>query len=257
MSWGRSAVMGEEQRPLINNELHRNETELQDRRKTWYFIAPESKLADVYNMLHLPYTAMALSLVLSGAALAPQVHTDRVIGALLAYFFGLGIGAHALDQLEPGGSHYVEKLSRSELAALSVLGLAAGVTIGLYFALTVTKWLIPLIAAGAFFAVAYPLPSRVAGGLFHNDLTFSVAWGFLPFLTSYLVNTVELAVAPVAAGFLAALAAWAEIRLSRRARALRKEGSPAATYEGLERELKMLVMTTCTVSLLLAVARLA
>jgi hypothetical protein len=229
---------------------------LQGRRKTWYFIASDSKLADVYNILHLPYTAMALSLVLAGAAVAPQVHVDRVLGALVAYFFGLGVGAHALDQLEPGGSHYVERLSRSELAAMSVLGLTVGVAVGLYFALTVTEWLVPLIAAGVFFAIAYPMPSQVAGGLFHNDLTFSFSWGFLPFLTSYFVNSVELNVAPVAAGFLAALAAWAEIRLSRRARALRKEGSPAATYEGLERKLKILVVTTCTVSLMLVVARL-
>jgi hypothetical protein len=228
---------------------------LQDRRQTWYFVASGTKLADVYNILHLPYTAMVLGFVLAGAATAPQLHADRIAGALLAYFIGLGIGAHALDQLEPGGSSYVRRLSRSELEALAVFGLGGAAAVGLYFAFTVTVWLVPFIAAGLFFAVAYPLPSRVGGRLFHNEPGFSFSWGFLPFVTSYFVNSVSLTPFAVVGGLVAALAAAVEIRLSRRARNARKDGIPAAEYEGPERGLKVLVASTCCVAILLMVAR--
>ena len=230
---------------------------MQAGRKTWYFVAPGSKLGDVYNILHLPYTAMVLAFVLAGGVTAPQVHLDRIGAALAAYFVGLGIGAHALDQLELGGSRYVEMLSGRELAIMAVLGLCGAAAIGLYYALAVTAWLLPLIGAGLFFAVAYPLPSRMGNGLFHNELSFSFAWGFLPFVTGYFVESAMLTPFAIGAGAVAALAAAVEIRMSRRARAARKEGLPAVAFEGPERRLKILVMSTCAVALLLAAARLA
>jgi len=218
-------------------------------------VSTGSKLADVYNMLHLPYTAMVLGFVVSGAAIAPQVHLDRLAGALLAYFVGLGIGVHALDQLEPGGSSYVERLSESELTAMALLGLAVAAGIGFYFAITVTDWMIPLIIASLFFAVAYPLPSRVGGGLFHTPLSFSFAWGFLPLITSYIVESVSLTPLAVAAGGVAALAAAVELRLSRRARAARKRGV-SDEFKRHERGLKVLVVSTCSVAILLMAVRL-
>jgi len=219
-------------------------------------VTPESKLRDLYNILHLPYTAMVLAFVLAGAAAAPHIHLDRLAGTLLAYFVGLGIGVHALDQLEPAGSHYVERLGSHELVVMAILGLGGAAAIGLYFTTTVTEWLFPLIAAGLFFAVAYPLPSRVGHGWFHNDLSFSFSWGFLPLVTSYFVNSVELTPLAVGAGTLAALAAAAEIRLSRRARAARKEALPGASFGHLESELKLLVTATCSVALLMTAAKL-
>lgn len=225
--------------------------------KTWYFLEPKSKFADVYNILHLPYTAMALSIVLAGAAVSPAPHLDRVAGSLGAYFFGLGFGAHALDQLEPHGSHYVEKLSRSDLAVIGGAGLGLGVAVGVYFSLTVTLLLIPLTLAGAFFAVAYTLPSRVARGAFHNNLSFAFSWGVLPFFTSYFVNSLEVSAVEAAGCAVAGLAAWGEIRLSRRARALRSHGTLDPELHGVELRLKLLVAATCAASMTLALYRLA
>jgi len=228
----------------------------QGTRQTWYFVAPESKLDDLYNILHLPYTTMLLAFVAIGAAVSPAFHPDRLAAALVAYFLGLGIGAHSVDQLEPHGSHYVKKMSSRELAWSAALGLAGGTAIGSYYALTLTPWLVPLILANLFFAIAYPLPSRVAGGLFHNNLTFAFAWGFLPLLTSYFANSLTLASAGVIACLPAGAAAWAEIRLSRRARSARKEGLSAVHYRWPEKALKLLVASTCSIALLLVVGRL-
>jgi hypothetical protein len=93
--------------------------------------------------------------------------------------------------------------------------------------------------------------------MFHNDLSFSFSWGFLPFVTSYFVNSATLTPFAVGFGTLAALAAAAEIRLSRRARNARKEDLPAVTFERPERNLKLLVASTCSLALLLTVVRLA
>ena len=225
-------------------------------RQAWYFVPSQSKLGDLYNILHLPYTVMLLALVAIGAVVSPEFHSDRLAATVAAYFLGLGIGAHALDQLEPHGSHYVKKMGGRELGGIGIIGLVGGAAIGLFYALTLTLWLVPFILVGLFFAVAYPLPSRVGGGLFHNDLSFSFAWGFMPFVTSYFVNSLALTPAGVALGIPAAAAAWGEIHLSRRARVARREGLPATSYEGTEKALKLLVASTCLIAVLLLFTRL-
>jgi hypothetical protein len=229
---------------------------LRGTRETWYFVESRSKLGDLYNILHLPYTAMLLALVVIGATVSPGLHLDRLAATIGAYFLGLGIGAHAIDQLEPGGSLYVKKMGSDELVGLAVVGLVGGTAIGLYYALTLTPWLVPFILVNLFFAIAYPLPSRAAGGLFHNNLSFAFAWGFLPFLTSYFVNSLALTAGSVVLGLPAAAVAWGEIRLSRRARMARKEGSPTADHEGPEKALRLLVVSTCSIALLLLIGRL-
>lgn len=199
---------------------------------------------------------MLLALVMVGAAVSPGFHLDRLAATIVAYFLGLGIGAHALDQLEPRGSHYVKKMRNKELAGIAAVGLAGGTAIGFYYAFTLTLWLVPFILVNLFFAIAYPLPSRVLGGLFHNNLGFAFAWGFVPFLTSYFVNSLVLTLAGLLLGLPAAAVAWSEIQLSRRSRMARKEGSPDVNYGGSETALKLLVLSTCTVALILLVGRL-
>ncbi len=54
---------------------------------------------DYVTLLHPPYTAWHLSYVVMGAALAPQFEWDRLLAALAAFFLGMGVGAHALDEL--------------------------------------------------------------------------------------------------------------------------------------------------------------
>ena len=54
---------------------------------------------DLVTLLHPPYTAWHLSYVALGAAAAPVVHVDRLLAALGAFFLAVGIGAHALDEL--------------------------------------------------------------------------------------------------------------------------------------------------------------
>ena len=224
-------------------------------RQNWYFVPPTSRLGDVYNMLHVPYTAMLLAFVAIGASVAPELHPDRLAAALVAYFLGLGIGAHAVDQLEPNGTHYVKRLGERDLKWLAALGLAGGTLVGVYYIFALTVWLAPLVAVNLFFALAYPLPSRVAGGLFHNNTSFAFAWGFLPAFTSYFAGSLAVASTGLVASALTGFVAWTEIRLSRGAREARKEGLDRNRYTQSESALKLLVLGTCLAGAVMVSAR--
>lgn len=225
--------------------------------RTWYFVAPTSKARDLYNLLHLPYTAMELSFVGIGALVAPEVHVDRLPATQVAYFLGLAVAAHALDQLEPQGSHYVERLTRRELAAMAGGGLSGALAIGAYYAVSVTPLLIPFMGVGVFFAFAYTLPSYVAHGIFHNNLSFALSWGFMPFLTSYFINSLSITPQSFLFAVPITLAAWVEIVLSRSARRARLDAMPTIRHQRPETLLKLLVLLVCALALGLGAIRLA
>jgi hypothetical protein len=89
-----------------------------------------SKLRELYTIIHLPYTSMVLSYVLLGAAVSPSFYPNRVILTLLAYFLGLGLSAHALNELH--ARHWGEALSKRELEILFLMPLIGATLIGTY-----------------------------------------------------------------------------------------------------------------------------
>ena len=54
---------------------------------------------DLVTLLHPPYTAWHLSYVALGAAAAPRCTPTGSLAALGAFFLAVGVGAHALDEL--------------------------------------------------------------------------------------------------------------------------------------------------------------
>src|SRR5205085_11041084 len=91
---------------------------------------------NLITLLHPPYTAWHLSYVALGAAAAPQFHPDRLWAALGAFALAVGISAHALDELN--GRPLRTELSRPALIALSIVGLAGAVAIGVLGVVTVS-----------------------------------------------------------------------------------------------------------------------
>jgi hypothetical protein len=173
---------------------------------------------DLITLLHPPYTAWHLSYVAIGAAAAPHLYGDRLAAALGAFFLGVGVCAHALDELN--GRPLGTRLSDRLLVGLAVVGLAGAVAIGVAGAATVSLSLVPFVAAGAFIVVAYNL--ELFGGRFHSDFWFAAAWGAFPALTGYWVNAQELraqGVLVVAACFMLTVA---QRRLSTPVRDLRR-----------------------------------
>jgi hypothetical protein len=123
-----------------------------------------------------------------GAAAAPALHAGRLVAALGAFFLGVGVCAHALDELH--GRPLRTRLSDRTLIALAVVSLAGAVGIGAVGVATVSLSLAVFVAAGAFIVVAYNL--ELFGGRFHSDTWFAVAWGAFPALTSYWANALTL-----------------------------------------------------------------
>src|SRR5215211_833702 len=124
---------------------------------------------DLVTLLHPPYTAWHLSYVALGAAAAPTLHGDRLAAALGAFFLGVGVCAHALDELH--GRPLGTRLSDRALLWLAVVALAGAVAIGGVGVVTVSLTLVPLVLAGAFIVVAYNL--ELFGGRFHSDAWFA------------------------------------------------------------------------------------
>src|SRR6476659_11389166 len=81
---------------------------------------------DLVTLLHPPYTAWHLSYVAIGAAVAPTLHGDRLAAALGAFFLAVGVGAHALDELNgrPLGTRLSDRVLIG-LAAVSIVGAVA------------------------------------------------------------------------------------------------------------------------------------
>jgi hypothetical protein len=174
---------------------------------------------DAITLLHPPYTAWHLSYVALGTAAVPGViHDDRLAAALGAFFLAVGIGAHALDELN--GRPLRTRLSRGVLIALGAGGVLGGVAIGVVGIVVVSPLLIPLVVAGGLIAPAYNL--ELARGRFHSDFWFALAWGAFPAFTGYFVQTLNVRAEGVAVAAACFLLSLAQRRLSTPVRELRR-----------------------------------
>jgi hypothetical protein len=173
---------------------------------------------DLVTLLHPPYTAWHLSYVALGAAAAPTLHAYRLWAALGAFFLAVGISAHALDEFN--GRPLGTALSRRALIALAAPALVGAVAIGAIGIVVVSPWLVPLVLVGPLLVLAYNL--ELAGGRFHNDTWFALAWGGFPAFTGYFSNALTVRPAGVLVTAACCLLSVAQRRLSTPARALRR-----------------------------------
>lgn len=174
---------------------------------------------DYVTLLHPPYTAWHLSYVVVGACLAAVVDWWVLGLTVLAFGLAMGIGAHALDELN--GRPLATRIPSRVLAGAAVVSIAAAVAIGIAGAIVVDLWLLAFVAAGAFVVCAYNL--ELFGGRFHSDAWFALDWGAFPLLTAYFACAGEIRVEAVLAAAFAALASYAQRRLSSPVRRLRRE----------------------------------
>jgi hypothetical protein len=179
---------------------------------------PTGGWRDLVTLLHPPYTAWHLSYVALGAAAAPTLYADRLGAALAAFLLAVGVAAHALDELVDRPLRTV--LTRRSLIALAAVGLGGAVAIGIAGMVIVSPLLAPLVAAGAFLVLAYNL--ELAGGRFHTDAWFALAWGGFPAFTGYFVNALEVRPAGLLVTAGCCLLSVAQRRLSTPARELRR-----------------------------------
>jgi hypothetical protein len=186
-------------------------------RPAFYALAPGG-WRDYVTLLHPPYTLWHLSYVAIGAALAPEWRPARLALGLLAFALALGVGAHALDELQ--GRPLATRIPRPVLWSLAAGSIAAAVAIGAVSAILWTPWLLTFVAFGGFVVVAYNL--ELFGGLFHGDAWFALAWGAFPVLTAYFAGAERLRVEALLAAAAAAVLSLAQRRLSTQVRETRR-----------------------------------
>jgi len=196
-------------------------------RPAFYALAPGG-WRDYVTLVHPPYTLWHLSYVAVGAGLAAPFAWTRCAVALAAFALGMGIGAHALDELK--GRPLQTRIPERTLWALAATSIAAATALGLYASIAWTWWLAPFVAFGAFIVGAYNL--ELFGGAFHSMLWFALAWGALPALSAYVVQAETIRVEAVAAALYAALLSYAQRVLSTPVRiARRQEGTVQVELE--------------------------
>jgi hypothetical protein len=153
-----------------------------------------------------------------GAAIAPRLDLRVLLGTLLAFFFGTGIGAHCLDELK--GRPLGTGLSDQALRALALAGFAGGLLVAGVGALLLSPLVWVWAAVGTCLAVGYAL-ERPAW--LHTTPGFSLAWGGFPVLVGYWAQAQALSAGAVGLALAATLLSATQRTLSTPARYVRRK----------------------------------
>jgi hypothetical protein len=186
-------------------------------RPAWYALE-RGGWRDYVTLLHPPYTAWHLSYVVIGGCLAPVVAWERLGAVVAAFALAVGVGAHALDELN--GRPLRTKIPGRVLVALAGVSIVGACAIGVAGALTFKAWLALLIPLGLFLVLAYNL--ELAGGRFHSDVWFGLAWGGFPVLNGYAAVAGDVGGVTVLAAAFAVLLSLAQRALSNHVRYVRR-----------------------------------
>lgn len=193
-------------------------------RPAWYALETGG-WRDYVTLLHLPYTAWHLSYVVIGGSLAPVVDWGRLGAAVGAFALAVGIGAHALDELNGRPLH--TSIPGPLLAGLAAVSIGAACAIGVVGAIAFEPWLVLLVPVGLFLVLAYNL--ELLGGRFHSDLWFGLAWGGFPVVCGYAAVAGDVRAAALLAAAFAVLLSLAQRALSNHVRFVRRR---VAAVEG-------------------------
>jgi len=217
------------------------------------------------TLLHPPYTLWHLSYVAIGAAVMPPLVLWRLAGTLLAFFLAVGIGAHALDELN--GRPLGTGISSAVLTITGIAAITAAMVLGLVFG----GWkLLPFVIAGGVLVYGYNL--ELFGGALHSDVWFGVAWGAFPVLVGAYAQHFTLSLAAGVAAVAAFFLSMGQRALSTPARMLRRRVSGVAVrltftdgtqselgraelLAPIERALRYFVCATSAVALAMVLAR--
>lgn len=207
------------------------------------------------GMMFLPYTGMCISFAVIGSVIVQDIHWDRVGAIALIYALALGVGAHAADTIgskkaKPWGSYFTKK----QMLVLMGSSLMAAYAIGVYYIVVHVPLLAIVAILEGFFLLTYNF--EIWGGRFHNDFWFVISWGALPVMAGYVIQTNDIGILPFAVAGAATLASFAEIRMSRPYKQLKKSGGNPVFAARLERRLKALSLLTISFSLFIVAARL-
>jgi hypothetical protein len=192
-----------------------------------FYARTGSPIGDLITILHPPYTLWHLSYVAIGAALAPSVDWLILLGTVVAFTFGLGVGAHALDELHD--RPLSTGLGAGWLRVLGWGGLAAAASLAVAAAFVISPMALLWGAAGVLLAAGYALEWSA---LVHSTVGFGLAWGAFPVLVGHWGQTEGVSLAAVAVAAAATALSMAQRTLSTPARHVRRDTDAAEAVIG-------------------------
>jgi len=221
-----------------------------------FYARSGSRWDDLISLLHLPYTAWHLSYVAIGAALAPLLDWQVLAGTLSAFAVGLGLGAHALDEVK--GRPLGTGLSDRALWSVGIGAMLISMTIAIVGAIVISPWVALWGAAGVVLAVGYALEWPIL----HTDVGFGLAWGAFPLAVGYWAQTQTWTLPLLLIAGAATLLSLAQRALSTPARFVRRRTRQASVQfdesrmwdrsqllHTWERPLVLLTWTTVTLAI--------
>jgi hypothetical protein len=185
------------------------------------------RLRDWWAILHPPYTLCHLSFVVIGACLTGPVNSFRLWMTVIAFFVAVGLGSHALDELQ--GRPLRTSIPSWQLRVVGFGGVGVAVGIGIVGAIETNALLSVFILLGIVFALSYNL--ELFHSRLHTGLSFALSWGAFPVLTAYFAQHAALNLAAFVAAAFGGLIAAAQRQLSTPARNLRRR---VTRVEGVE-----------------------
>jgi hypothetical protein len=195
-----------------------------------FYARTGSKWDDLVSLLHVPYTLWHLSYVVVGAALASTVDWLILSGTLAAFAVGLGIGAHALDEVKsrPLSTGLTDRV----LWMIGIGAMVVATGIAVIGSFQVSPWVMAWGVVGVLLAVGYALEWPVI----HTDLGFGLAWGAFPLVVGFWAQTQALSASVVVAAAAATLLSLAQRALSTPARYVRRRTRDSVVeFDGAER----------------------
>ena len=206
------------------------------------------------GILFLPYTAMCISFALLGSLISPSIHWDRIIAIILIYFFALGIGAHFADSIGSRKRPWGVEISIHTSWIILVLSISVAYSIGIYFIIYFAPLLLVVAVAEGFFLFAYNFEKF--GGRFHTNFWFVIAWGSLPVLAGFMMQTNAITLESILVATVASVISYVEISLSRPYKVLKSNNVQNGSASTLEKYLKIISFGTLIIAMLALALRI-
>jgi hypothetical protein len=151
--------------------------------------------------LRTPFSLVFLSWVTAASALSSEFHWDRYVLGLVAVFFGLVVGAHYIDIAGSKGKYlpFFPDMRTQRVMTIGIAAALVGAGIGVYIALAYNPFFLTFVLLASFSAIFYPLERPRS---FHSYAGFGIAWGFIPTLGAYFLQSSKIDLLSLAfAGF--------------------------------------------------------
>jgi len=223
-----------------------------DRTSEWFVPKFGSKKFRIsVGILFLPYTSIVTCFAALGAISEP-LQLDRIVAICVIYVLALGVSAHLLDAVggktKPWGD-----LPKRKIWTIALLSLGIAFTIGIYFAVLDSPWLIPIGIIEGFFLFAYNL--ELFGGKFHNNISTIFSWGILPVFAGSVIQTNSITYETLIIAAITSVVTYALIKTSRKYKLLKRNNEDSKTIKQKELILKIITVGVISSTVLFFIIR--